>query len=152
MEKKELISGLNKILKAIGFKLKGNIWNKSCNEFSLLVNLRKSRWANKYYLEVGLIFGNDQSGNYLSGTKNIDLNIAVNNLVPDLDTDILDPVLDLNISTDIEFNKALELLKEKLVPYLEKMNSLAGVKELYNMGNLKAAGINKTARDIIGIS
>lgn len=152
MEKNDLISGLNKILKSANFKVKGTLWSKSCDDFSLIVNLRKSRWSNKYYLEIGLIFIKDQAGKYLTGAKNLNLNIAVNHLIPDLGTNILDPILDLNISTNIKFDKGLELLKEKFIPYLEKMTSLDEIRKLYSLGNFKAAYIDKEALEIIGNS
>jgi hypothetical protein len=151
MEKKELISGLNEVLSGNGFKRSGTLWSRQCDKFMLVVNMRKSKWSNKYYLEVGAICGRDSSGNYLSGAKYIDLNIAVDKLVHDIGTEILDPALDLDISTIPALKILLEHLKEKFVPCLEKMGTAAGIKELYGTGQLRGAAIDKLAREVLGI-
>lgn len=55
MEKKELSSILNEVLVSFGFKKKGNYWVVNGYEINKIVNLQKSQFSNRFYVNYGYI-------------------------------------------------------------------------------------------------
>jgi hypothetical protein len=55
MEKSELVDILNHALKPIGFKKKGNYWIMNGEEINKGVNLQRSSFSKKYYINYGFI-------------------------------------------------------------------------------------------------
>jgi hypothetical protein len=151
MDKKVLISKFNTLLKGFGFRKLGTSWSKINDENALLIILRKSQWSNKYYLDVGVCFRKDEQGNFFTKPGSIDLSMAIEHLVPGLETTITDPALDLEISSDSSLSSLIDFLKTELPPYLEKMSSISGLVELYDKGYLKNAAIVQSGREIMGI-
>jgi hypothetical protein len=152
MEKKYLIAKFSGFLKEFGFKRSGAIWSKINAENALLVHLRRSQWCEKYYLDIGVCFAKDEQGVFFTKVSKVDLNIAAEHLIPELETTFLDPALDMEMSNDYLLTNLIDFLKEKLPPFLEKMSSIDGLKQLYNQGDLKGAAIVPFAREILGIT
>ena len=55
MEKREFIDFLNKIFKQFDFKKKGNYWFNETETLKKVINLQKSNFANRYYINYGWI-------------------------------------------------------------------------------------------------
>lgn len=149
--KKILFGKFNDLLRDLNFKKYGNLWGKVCNEYLLVLYVRKSQWADKYYLEIGGICSHDKSGDFSKKVKDIDFIISVDKLVPKLDSVILDSALDLEFSNDANLERLFHELNRYLIPYLEKLSTKEGVKKLYVDGNLKAAMIDARAREVLNL-
>jgi hypothetical protein len=149
MDKKVLISKFDTLLKGYGFRKYGTSWSKINDENSLLVILRKSQWSNKYYLDVGVCFRKDEQGKFFTKPRDIDLSIAIEHLIPELETTTTDPALDLEVSSDLSLSNLIDFLKTELPPYLEKMSSISGLMELYDIGRMRNSGITQSVREIL---
>ena len=55
MEKKDLVKLLDEIFFPLAFKRKGNNWVYNGDKLTKLVNLQKSYYSNKYYINYGFI-------------------------------------------------------------------------------------------------
>lgn len=55
MEKKDLVSILNKVLIPVRFKKKGNYWVLNEDQITKMVNLQKSQFGSQYYIDYGYI-------------------------------------------------------------------------------------------------
>jgi len=55
MEKKELANILSEVFIPIGFKKKGNYWVINGTEITKMVNLQKSQFSNRFYINYGYI-------------------------------------------------------------------------------------------------
>jgi hypothetical protein len=55
MEKKELASILSEVFVPMGFKKKGNYWVVNGAEITKMVNLQKSQFSNRFYVNYGYI-------------------------------------------------------------------------------------------------
>lgn len=151
MEKKIIFDKFTEFLRDLSFKKYGSLWGKVCNEYLLVLYLRKSQWANKYYLEIGGICSHDKHQDFSKKAKDIDFIISVDKLVPELDSVILDSALDLEASDDAKLERLLRELNRYLIPYLENLSTKEGVKKLYADGNLKAAMIDARAREVLNL-
>lgn len=151
MEKKILFGEFNNFLQALSFKKYGSLWGKSCDGYLLILHLRKSQWANKYYLDLGGIFNDEKTDEFSAKIRDIDFVISAEKLVPGLDTTMLDSALDLEISNENHLNNLLSFLKENLISYIDIMSTKEGIKKLYNGGYLKGAMIDAKARQILNL-
>jgi hypothetical protein len=149
MKKKILISKFDLFLNKYGFLRSGTSWSKIGKDFSVIVHLRKSQWSNKFYLDFALAFEKDEYGHFYTKPNKADISISAENLIPSLETTILDPALDLEISNDETLDLLFEKLKIEFTILLEKMSNISTLKTMFNRGELSSGGINSVARNIL---
>ena len=83
MEKKELANILSDVLIPTGFKKKGNYWVINGDEITKMVNLQKSQFSNRFYINYGYILNALPLGNFM---------MHVNNRVSSLDVEERDRI------------------------------------------------------------
>ncbi len=151
MEKQQIFNMLTTLLKPCGFKKSGVTWYKNTGEnLRVMVHLRKSRWGNYFYLDAGVgILSVISSLEMKQNSFNLD--ISIEQFVPNFDTAILVPALDLESSNQDLLDKLEQTLRDEFLPLLRKMETIDGIKELYANGYLKAAMIDKYMRELLGI-
>lgn len=115
MERKELTNIIDEILKPLGFTKKGNYWRLEGEELFKIVNLQKSSYSNKYYINYGFDIKNL---NYDSLSMHIFRGISTEDSE---DRDILDFEKDLNSRIE----KIKWLVTKVLLPNLNEINSLS---------------------------
>jgi hypothetical protein len=55
MDKKDLIKFLHEMLKPRGFVKRGNYWYSENNDLRKVINLQRSRFSNRYYINYGYV-------------------------------------------------------------------------------------------------
>lgn len=118
MNKNNLISFLDTLLKPYGFKKKGNNWTLDGDEISKLVNLQKSYYGNLYYVNYGFIIKDLE----LTTTTHVEMRLG------SADKEQQKRITDLlNLEIDIESNQRLDELKKvlitKVIVHLQSINS-----------------------------
>jgi len=118
MEKKELASILSEVLVPIGFNKKGNYWVVNGDEITKIINLQKSQFSNRFYINYGYIL------------KSIPLDDMMHIYMRVASTDArenkrIDELLDLeyNISNEDRAKELKKLLLEKLVFNIQTVNT-----------------------------
>lgn len=124
MEKKELASILSEILVPIGFKKKGNYWVMNGGEITKMVNLQKSQFSNRFYINYG----------YSLKTIPLEDMMHIYNRVASFDNNEnkrIDEILDLesNIPNEERASELRKILLEKLVHKISSVNTEADVLE-----------------------
>jgi hypothetical protein len=100
-------------------------------------------------LDIGVCFRKDEQGKFFTKPRDIDLSMAIEHLIPELETTTTDPALDLEISSDLSLTNLIDFLKTELPSYLEKMSSISGLRELYGRGHMENAAIVQSVREIL---
>lgn len=124
MEKKELASILNEVLVPIGFKKKGNYWVVNGTEITKMVNLQKSQFSNKFYVNYG----------YILKSIPLDDMMHIYNRVASFDNKEnkrIDELLDLesNIPDEERESDLKKILLEKLAHKISSVNTEADILE-----------------------
>ena len=119
MEKKELTNILNEILILFGFKKKGNFWIINENAITKMVNLQKSQFGNRFYINYGFIIKDIPLENLMMhvfngfGSIEVDENTRIK--------DLLD--LENEISNKDRINELKQMILLRLIPNIEKINT-----------------------------
>jgi len=117
MDKKDLISLFNNVLKPHGFKKKSNYWRLDGDELIKIVNLQKSQWGNQYYINYGFDF------------KDLDYDgmaMHIYNRIGSIDKDG-NNILDFEISLPGDRIKMVENLLTDILTIFGKANSVADI-------------------------
>lgn len=145
MEKKNLENIISDIFTPLGFKKKGNNWTLNNNEITKVINLQKSQFSNRFYINYGYIINsiplNSLKMHIFSGfgSANSSENTRINELL-DLDITIDDADRQLELYTLIKDNLMEKLqainTEEELASYLKALepplsNMIPGVVRNY---------------------
>jgi hypothetical protein len=93
MDKKDLASLLNEVFGPLGFKRKGNYWVLNGYEITKMINLQKSQFGNRFYINYGYILRAIPLGNNVMhvfnglGGSNKEEQERITSLL-DIDTDV----------------------------------------------------------------
>ncbi|MCL2435395.1 MAG: DUF4304 domain-containing protein [Lentimicrobiaceae bacterium] len=118
MEKKELANTLNEVLTPIGLKKKGNYWVIDGNEITKMVNLQKSQFSNRFYINYGYILKSIPLDDMMHIYKRVASIDKRENLR-------IDELLDLenNIPDKDRLDELKNILLEKLVKNINSVNT-----------------------------
>lgn len=128
MEKKDLENILNELLKSIGYKKKGNNWILKNDEVTKIINLQKSKYSSRFYINYGFILNSLPIGNLSMhifngvGSQDKEENEWIkdnldfeNNIPRDNRILALRKIIDIHIIKKIEFINSKEDIRTYLV-------------------------------------
>jgi Domain of unknown function (DUF4304) len=145
MEKKNLENIISEVFTPLGFEKKGNYWTLVNNEITKIINLQKSQFSNRFYINYGYIINsiplNGLKMHIFSGfgSADISVNESINELL-DLDNIINDAERQLDLYTLIKDNLFEKLqainTEEELANYLKALqpplsNMIPGIVKNY---------------------
>jgi hypothetical protein len=119
MEKTDLIRLLNEIFIPIGFKKKGNYWVINGDVITKMVNLQKSQFSNRFYINYGYIIKSiplvNEMMHVLNGLGSIDANenARINELLD----------LENSISDEDRLAELEKLISHKIVSRMQSVNT-----------------------------
>jgi Domain of unknown function (DUF4304) len=119
MKQEQLVALIDGSLRPLGFRKKRNTWLKDGDEVAKVVNLQRSRFANRFYVNYGLILKSiPLEGDMMHvfnglGSLDADENSRIHDLM-NLESDISD------VDRTAELN---QILASKLVPYMRRLNT-----------------------------
>lgn len=159
MEKKELASIISNVLVPQGFKRKGNYWVINGQELNKVVDLQKSEFSNRFYVNYGFIInaiplvGWKKHIFYRLGSKIKKDQKRITELL-DLDNDISDESRAKELGKFINENIITKLLsvntEEDILKYLKNQPDLlvlpVEVKKYFNLINQKSKSKEITPR------
>ncbi|WP_333627499.1 DUF4304 domain-containing protein [Sphingobacterium siyangense] len=125
MEKKDLERILTDVLKPAGFKKKGNYWTLNNDELTKMVNLQKSQFSNRFYINYGYIINALPLGNLRMhifngfGALKTSTNDEIKNMLD----------LEYDISDYIRETKLKDLLYENLILNIISVNKESDILE-----------------------
>lgn len=138
-------------LAAAGFKRKSNTWYLENEDVVILVNLQKSQYSRKYYVNCGIslkrLGGDPPKREHLCHVR-----FRLTAIAPDVDCRSIGSVFDLEdetLSDEERRDKITSLIRELALPFLERCSSDEGIVEAIKNGKLNHALVNKQVRDLI---
>jgi len=129
-------------------KMSGS-WYRRRDEVVAVLNLQKSQYAPRYYLDLGFWLVEVADERYPQPHK-CHVRMRVEDLLPAAETRIND-LLDLrcDMSDEERLTELLALLDRELLPLLERAGSVAGLRGMLAAGMLKRAGITGPAQRVL---
>ena len=124
MEKVEIVGIITRVLKPIDFRRRGNNWVNEAGEIIKIVNLQKSVFGNRFYINYGFIVRCvpliGAVMHVFNGLENCDDGGLTSNVILDLDIEI----------PDLTRAKRLEAILAKcVVTEMTKVNTERDIKE-----------------------
>jgi len=138
------------VLKQAGFKVQSNTWHKSCQDTILVVNLQKSQWSQRYYINLAVwvrALGEAvapkehqchirERATSLPGGEVQELERAL-----DLDDGVMDPA---QRSVCVG-----EFLRQTALPFLESLSTLGGIRSAFVAERLKGCFVHRQLRPLL---
>ena len=124
-------------------------WYARNQEITTVLNLQKSEYGPKYYLNVALCLNQANDAKYPKEWE-CHIRARVNQLLPDLRQE-LQELLDLSTTVD-EASRAgrlEDILQRRLRPIIESASSLQGLRQLFAEGTLKDVAIKPQATKLL---
>ncbi|MBC8643230.1 DUF4304 domain-containing protein [Flavobacterium lindanitolerans] len=115
MEKKDLERILSEILKPADFKKKGSYWTLNNNEITKIIDLQKSQYSNRFYINYGYIINAIPLGNLKRhiynrlGASNKSTNEEIINML-DLEYQIIDSEREIRLKDLLYENLMLNII------------------------------------------
>jgi Domain of unknown function (DUF4304) len=149
MDKKEFKKAISGVLKREGFSNKGQSFFKSGADCIVVLNLQKSDYEDKYYVNLG--FWLKEAGEVIFPADNhCHIQARLISLFPEYAHAIESGCrLDANLS---DFSVFIEFLKNSVVPFCNECLTIGSLKEKIEHGVFGNALIMKTAKDILKLS
>ena len=123
MERNELTNIISKVLIPLGFKKKGNYWVINGSEITKMVNLQKSQFSNRFYINWGFIV----SSIFLDGMMHICNRVTSINKSENLRIDeLLD--LEYDIPDEVRESELKNILRKNLVDKINQINTESDLK------------------------
>lgn len=119
MDKKNLSQILSGIFSPIGFKKKGNYWIKNGDEVTKMINLQKSQFSNRFYINYGYILESISLDGLMMHISN-----GLGSIDKDENTKIV-KMLDLEnmIADEIRTSELKNYIISKIVSDFQKINT-----------------------------
>lgn len=119
MDKKDLSQILSGIFSPIGFKKKGNYWIKNGDEVTKMINLQKSHFSNRFYINYGYILESIPLDGLMMHISN-----GLGSIDKDENTKIV-KMLDLEnmIADEIRTSELKNYIISKIVSDFQKINT-----------------------------
>jgi hypothetical protein len=117
VKKQELVAFLNDLFLSLGFKRKGNNWANNGEILTKIINLQKSNYSNRYYINYGFIICKLP----LTTTTHITYRLAASaQKENELIVDLLD--LESKIEKEERLPKLRELISAKVIRRMQPVN------------------------------
>lgn len=148
MNERELLGVVGDVLAGSGFRRRGTVLRRVGTEVAGLVGVRKDRWSELRYLELGLNFTSPQRLSSVAPLRESDITVELDSLVsPAVRVEVLD-VFDLGKELNDEARRArLTSLTETVVrPWLDKASTITGVGQMVREGLLPESFLPLVAR------
>jgi hypothetical protein len=130
-----------------GMTKRSQSWYRATDEVISVLNLQKSRWSLKYYVNIGWwlrVLGDAAfPKEYETHVK-----IRLDDLLPDRRAEVT-ALLDLGRPFDNRRGRLSELLRSGVWPILESAGSIEGLRALGREGRLKAAAVRGPAIPVL---
>lgn len=154
MDKRTLEKVTDKYLSPYGMQKKSTSWYKETNDIIQLVNLQKSEFSNKYYLNIGLLpLGVAVDGMPRPKEHKFPIRIRMSALFPDTAT-LLENVLDLEYEAlpDLDREEKIsEIITRDLLPFLTEMSSQINIKHAVTEGRFSGGLVNVAVKKHLGL-
>jgi hypothetical protein len=132
-----------------GFEKKSGSWYRRSDEVISVSNLQKSQYGQQYYFNQA--FWLRQFGDERSPKENkCHIRARLGSLLPD-QSDAIAQLLDLDYQMPDEqrIEQLVGVMRERLLPLIERGGSVAGLRALLDDGVFKAAGIRGPAQEAL---
>lgn len=134
-----LAQSISGVLCKQGLKRKGATWYLESPACICLLNLQRSQWGNKYYINLGVLV--KQLGHIPFPKENqCHLGIRLSQIVPD--STQLERNLDFEDSSSSD-EKRIEAIREAIethaIPFLSSLQTLDGIKRAFREGTISPA-------------
>ncbi|MDV6330446.1 DUF4304 domain-containing protein [Asticcacaulis sp. 201] len=154
MDKKALEKMTDKYLSPYGMQKKSTSWYKETNDVLQIVNLQKSEFSNKFYLNIGLLpFGIAVYGMPRPKEHKFPIRIRMSALYPGTAA-LLENVLDLEygvLSDSDREAKFSEIITRQLLPFLTEVSSKSDIKHAAIEGRFSGGLVNLMAKKQLGL-
>jgi Domain of unknown function (DUF4304) len=135
--------------KEAGFEKKSGSWYRRADEVISVSNLQKSQYGSQYYFNQA--FWLRQFGDERSPKENkCHIRARLGSLLPD-QAGAVERLLDLDhqMPDEQRIEQLVGLLREQLLPIIERGETVAGLRGLLDEGAFKAAGIRGPAQEAL---
>jgi hypothetical protein len=135
---------------ASGFTKRSGSWYRSSDEVIMVVNLQKSQYSTKYYVNVAFwlrALGDDQ----FPKEQRCHVRLRLERAAPEQQAE-LEQLLDLEreVLAEARRDRLLAVLHDSLDPVLREAVSVAGLRRLIDAGLFAAAAVTAPAQDLLG--
>lgn len=146
MEKTDFKKTFGDTLKVAGFEKKGATWFKTGGDSTVLLNIQKSDFDEKYYVNFGLWL--KALGDIAFPPENkCHIQARLTSLFPER-ADIIERACKLNSGAS-DAIQIINFLTEEVVPFCEDCLRLDNLRAMISNGKFKKALIMKPAKDLL---
>ncbi len=150
MSKRSVIhEGLERFARGAGLEKKAGAWYRRGDEVVTVVDLQKSQYGAQYYVNLGFWLREFGGEPYPKGAG-CHISVRLEVLAPE-ERKRIARLLDLVVEMPDEqrIDELVALLRERLLPLIERGSSVAGLRALLDEGALEAAAIRGPARQAL---
>jgi hypothetical protein len=148
-ERNAVQRGFDRFGQEAGFEKKSGSWYRRGAEVIAISNLQKSQYGPQYYFNQG--FWLRQLDDELFPKSNLaHIAARIEDLLPEVEQgigELLD--LEFEMSDEQRVDELAALLKERLLPLIERGASIAGLRSMVDDGTFVAAGIRGPAQEVL---
>jgi hypothetical protein len=137
--------------KDAGLEKKSGSWYRRGDEVISISNLQKSQYGPQYYFNQGFWLRQLGDERYPKSNQ-AHIVTRVEDLLPEAEQrigELLD--LDCEMPDEQRIEELLALLNQRLVPLIERGDSIAGLRSMVDDGTFAGAGIRGPAQEALGI-
>lgn len=137
--------------KSAGLEKKSGSWYHHSDEVISVVNLQKSQYGPQYYVNQGFCLREVDNERYPKSHQ-AHIVTRVEDLVPEIEEQ-LNVLLDLerDMPDERRIDGLVMLLNQRLLPLIERGDSIAGLRSMVEDGTLAGAGIRGSAQGALGM-
>lgn len=146
---KLLKDSINQTIKNAGFLKKTNSWYLHTPDVVLVVNLQKSDFGYKYYINFGVAL-KEFCDDHFPKENHCHIRFRMEALVDIDQVNTLRSFLDLentSISDEQRNAEISSLIREKGLPRLNKLSTISGIAELLKSNSLERGFVHKIVRE-----
>lgn len=151
MTTENLARSINDSLRKRGFKRKGAAWYLEGPECTCLLNLQRSQWGNKYYINLGVLV--KQLDNIPSPKENqCHLGVRLSQIVRDstkLERDL--DFEDFASANEQKVRAVREAIETRAIPFLSSLQTLDGIKHVFREGTISSAFATAKLKKFLGM-
>lgn len=150
-ERNSVQQAFDRFGKGAGFEKKSGSWYRRSHEVVSISNLQKSQYGPQYYLNQGFWLRQLDDQRFPKSHQ-AHIVTRVEDLVPDAEQRIRQ-LLDLEVGMPDQerSDELVTLLSERLLPLIERGDSIAGLRSMVADGTFGGAGIRGPAQEKLGI-
>jgi hypothetical protein len=146
MDKANFKKAVGNVLKSAGFTGKSGSWYLSSDESTVVLNLQKSDFDEKFYVNFGVWLQNLGAVDFPSENK-CHIQARLTSLFPD-NAEAVDRACKVGGSTE-DFATFAEFLEKEVVPFCNDCLRAEGLRSKLEAGVFKKALIMKSAKDAL---